>query len=511
MIAKVLHELGHALTAHRYGCRVPSMGVAFMVMYPMLYTDANETWKLNSRQQRLAIASAGIIAELALAAFATLAWSFMSDGPARSGVFLLATTTWIMTLAVNLSPFMRFDGYYLLADFIKIENLQPRAFAYNIWLLRKLLFKLDTQPPELLPPRISRFFVIYAWAVWLYRFFLFLGIAWMVYHYFFKLLGIFLMLVEIGWFIIKPIWNELKVWPTLNINKQQYFRLAIAPIVIIFLLFIPWQQHIELPAQIKPERYTEVYLPYAAKLNKLSIKSGEFVIAGDLLAELDSNELLYQSKNAGQEADILAWQVSYQGVDAHLVKQRQIRLQQWESATSKQEGIHHQLEQLHIQSPLTGKVVELNEQLNDGQWLKAGEALMIIADTSAYIVEAFVDEGDIMKIVNNSTALFYPENTDISPLNCRLSIIENGSTQYLPAIMSSNYSGPIAARLDSNKNNIPEIAQYRLLFNVEQQAETEKILPAVIRGTIKVETNNNSIIDGLLNQLLNFGLRESGF
>lgn len=511
VIAKVLHEFGHALTAHRYGCRVPTMGVAFMVMYPMLYTDANETWKLNSRQQRLAITSAGIIAELALAAFATLAWSFMSDGPARSGVFLLATTTWIMTLAVNLSPFMRFDGYYLLADFIKIENLQPRAFAYNIWLLRKILFQLDTPPPERLPTKISVFFAIYAWAVWLYRLFLFLGIAWMVYHYFFKLLGIFLMFVEIGWFIIKPIWNELKIWPTLNITKQQYLRLSLIPISILFLLLIPWQRHIELPAQIKPERYTEIYLPYAAKLNKLMVKPGESVVAGDLLAELDSNELLYQSQNAGQEADILAWQVSYQGVDSHLVKQRPIRLQQWESANSKQQGIHHQLEQLHIQSPFAGKVVELNEQLNLDQWLKAGEALMIIADTSAYIVEAFVNEADIMKIVDNSTALFYPENTDIPPLVCHLSVIENGSTQYLPAMVASNYGGPIAARLDSDKNNIPEMAQYRLLFNVEKQAEAKSISPGIMRGTIKVETKNNSLAVGLLKQLLSIGLRESGF
>lgn len=511
VVSKVLHELGHALTAHRYGCRVPTMGVAFMVMYPMLYTDANETWKLNSRQQRLAIASAGIIAELALAAFATLAWSFMADGPARSGVFLLATTTWIMTLAVNLSPFMRFDGYYLLADFVKIENLQPRAFAYNIWLLRRMLFQLDTPPPELVPPQISRFFAIYAWGVWLYRLFLFLGIAWMVYHYFFKLLGIFLMSVEIGWFIVKPIWHELKVWPTLNINRLKKLRLIAISIILFISLFIPWQQHIELPAQIKPEHYAEIYLPYAAKLNGLNRQTGQTVAVGDLLAELDSNDLLYQSKNAGQEADILAWQVSFQSVDPTLVKERQVRLQQWESATSKQQGIHHQLEQLHIQSPISGKVFEVNDQLSAGQWLKAGETLMIIADTSNYIVESFVSEDDLLKLIDNSKAWFYPENTDLPPLACRLSAIDNGSTQYLPAMMASNYNGPIAARLDSEKKNIPEVAQYRVLFKVEQNTESMGVVPIVLRGSIKTETQPNSIAERLLKQWLSFGLRESGF
>ena len=32
---KILHELGHGFTAKRYGCRVPTMGVAFMVLWPV--------------------------------------------------------------------------------------------------------------------------------------------------------------------------------------------------------------------------------------------------------------------------------------------------------------------------------------------------------------------------------------------------------------------------------------------------------------------------------------------
>jgi len=36
--------------------------------------------------------------------------------------------------------------------------------------------------------------------IWIYRFFLFLGIALLVYHYFFKLLGLFFNDVEVGWF-----------------------------------------------------------------------------------------------------------------------------------------------------------------------------------------------------------------------------------------------------------------------------------------------------------------------
>ncbi|MEO8299894.1 MAG: secretion protein HylD, partial [Burkholderiales bacterium] len=43
---KVVHEFAHGLTAKRYGCRVPTMGVALMVLWPVAYTDTTEVWKL---------------------------------------------------------------------------------------------------------------------------------------------------------------------------------------------------------------------------------------------------------------------------------------------------------------------------------------------------------------------------------------------------------------------------------------------------------------------------------
>lgn len=511
ILAKTLHEFGHALTAHRYGCRVPSMGVAFMVMYPMLYTDANETWKLNSRRQRLAIASAGIIAELGLAGFATLAWNFLDDGPLRSGVFLLATSTWVMTLLINLSPFMRFDGYYLLADFMKIENLQPRAFAYNRWHLRRLLFANDDPPPEALPANLDRFFVVYAWGTWLYRFFLFLGIAWMVYHFSFKLLGIVLMSVEIGWFIVKPIWGELKTWRAFFSLAQTRPTLFLLLAALATLAFVPWQRHLELPATVKPAHYSEIYLPYAARLQTLSAGHGTQVESGQLLAELTSNELLHQSHSAELEADMLSWQISYQGIDEKLIKQRQIRLKQLESANAKQSGAHRQLDQLRIQSPLAGTVLDINDRIQTGQWLKAGEALMIVADTTGFTVEAFVNEQDIMKILADAHAVFYPENPDLPPLSCRLQKIDDGSMANIPELLASNYGGPIAVRVDRQRKLIPETAQYRIQLKVEDRFVKTALSPAILRGTLKLETEQASLASDIWRRSLVAILKESEF
>jgi putative peptide zinc metalloprotease protein len=136
---KTLHELGHAFTAKRKGCRVPTMGVAFLVMWPVAYTDVNEVWKLPRRQDRFAVGAAGIVTELIVAAWATLAWALLPDGALRSVTFLLATTTWISTLVINASPFMRFDGYFLMMDYLDFPNLHARSFALARWDLRERL------------------------------------------------------------------------------------------------------------------------------------------------------------------------------------------------------------------------------------------------------------------------------------------------------------------------------------------------------------------------------------
>ena len=105
ILSKCWHELGHAFMATRYGVRVGHMGVALLVMWPMPYTDTGESWKLERSRHRFAIASAGICAELMLAAWCTFLWTFMPDGNFRNALFFLATTAWVLTLLVNASPF----------------------------------------------------------------------------------------------------------------------------------------------------------------------------------------------------------------------------------------------------------------------------------------------------------------------------------------------------------------------------------------------------------------------
>ncbi|MCG8378651.1 MAG: hypothetical protein MI865_04150, partial [Proteobacteria bacterium] len=182
---KIFHELAHAYTVVRYGCKVPTMGVAFLVLFPLLYTDTSDTWRVKSAMQRMHVGAAGMIMELYIACIATFCWGFLPDGILKSAAFILATTSWTLSLLINSNVLMRFDGYYILSDLLGIQNLQKRSFDIGKWKLTEILFNLGLRPPESLPQSMIRKLYIYAWSVWIYRFFLFIGIALLVYYFFF--------------------------------------------------------------------------------------------------------------------------------------------------------------------------------------------------------------------------------------------------------------------------------------------------------------------------------------
>ena len=210
-VIKLLHELGHAFVAWRHKIPVPSAGIAVMLFTPVLYTETSAAWRL-PKKPRMLIGAAGMMVELAVAAWALLVWVFLNDGPLRAVLFSAATTGWIMTLAVNLSPLMRFDGYFLLSDLTGIANLHERSFALARWFIREALLGIRQPKPENWDTPHTVGLVLFAIATWIYRLVLYLGIALLVYHFAIKLAGMLLFAVEVWWFIALPFWQEGRLW-----------------------------------------------------------------------------------------------------------------------------------------------------------------------------------------------------------------------------------------------------------------------------------------------------------
>lgn len=403
---KGLHELGHAFTAKRLGCRVPTMGIAFLVMCLVAYTDTNEVWKLQERRQRLAVAAAGVLTELAIAAWATPAWATLPEGTPRTMAFLLATTTWITTLFLNSSPFMRFDGYFLLSDWLGMPNLHERAFALARWDLRERLFDLRADAPEPVAPARRTALVMFAYATWVYRLSVFLGMAALVYAFVVKAVGILLFMVEIGWFVLFPLQRELEAWAALGPLLRQRRR--------------AWRTALLAATGL------------AALLQQLPVAEGQHVAAGALLAQMASPDLDSRLKAATANVERLRWQASAGSFDPEERAQWQPLQQALATAESELAGLRAEAARYRPTAPFAGTLRDLDPDLQPGTWLSDGEPLARLVGDQGATVVTYLDEDDVVRVALGDTATFRTDSGDGPRVRLEVVGIEPDATRTLP-------------------------------------------------------------------------------
>jgi len=510
-IVKVFHELGHAYTATRYGCRVPTMGLAMILMVPMLYSDTSDAWKLTSRRQRAAIGAAGMIVECALAALAIFAWSFLSDGVARSLVFIVATTSLMVGAAINLSPLMRFDGYYVLSDWLGIPNLQDRAFAFGRWQLRRLLFGLKRPMPEPVADAQRRFLVWFAWAVWAYRFMLFLGIALMVYHYFFKLLGLILFAVEIGWFIVLPIVGEIKIWWTEReaiVERHRGWLSAGVLVCAIAVLFVPWSDRINLPAVLESPSHATIYTPAPGRIIELAVQEGRRVEMGDRLVGVESPTLEKDMALTRKRIEVERLRVQRQFVDREELTKHQVTLETLKTRLSQLEGFRQQQQNLSLTSPIAGVVTDRAEALHVGQWINKQLPLAYVIDPAAAELHALAPETVVGYLHAGQSARFIPQGPERPSVEAQVVEIRDiDESSFTVPYLASLYGGDVPVREDTNRRLKPDTSVYRVTLHL---IESPPKWNQAVRGTVLVKGPRISFAQRVWEQTARIFIRESG-
>ena len=512
VFVKCLHELGHAYIAKHHGCRVSAIGIAFLVFFPFLYTDTTDAWRLRNHKERLLINFAGIFTELHLALMATFVWGILPEGGLKSAAFFIAPTSWISSIAINVSPFMRFDGYYVFSDWLKAENLQPRSFALAKWKTRETLFGFNHKPPEEINPSRRWTFIIYAWSTWVYRLFLFIGIALLVYYFAFKVLGIILFAIEIYWFIMLPIIKEMKQWwmmrSEMRINKQTFRTTAIL-IITLMVLFLPWKSSMKIPAVYISEKYSKIYSPYPAKIKSVLITKDQEVEVGQNLIELYSPELDKDINSIRRKILLTKTKINRMSgtsgnMDEYLTyNQRLIALK------SELSGLTKTKEKLVVKAPNKGKVKDL-VSLSNEMWVSNLDQLLGIVHYGTGNVKAFIREEHIDRFQENTPAVFIPNDGDHKKIHLISSKLDLSSVNNLPYIaLSSIHSGPIAIRnfTSGEYQYRPETAHYIADFKLVNKSSIKFELP----GYVHVEGNRYSPFVRFFRNVFSVLIRESGF
>ena len=512
VIVKCLHELGHAYIAKYYGCRVSAIGIAFLVFFPFLYTDTTDAWRLRNHKERLTINFAGVLTEIHLAMIATFLWGILPEGGLKSVAFFVATTSWISSVAINISPFMRFDGYYVFSDWLKAENLQPRSFALAKWQLREILFGLKHKAPEELNPSRRWTFITYAWITWLYRFFLFIGIALLVYHLAFKVLGIILFVIEIYWFIALPIIREIKNWwmfkSEMKLNKQTKRTISILAAILI-LIFLPWKSSLKIPAVYVSEKNSEIYTPYPAKIRTIFINKDDEIAVGQDLIELYSPDLEMKIETSRRKIKLTKTKINRLSdaagnMDQYItLQQRLIALQ------SELDGLVKTKSKLLIKSPIEGKIKNFSN-ISKEIWVSNKDKLFDIVHYGSGSVKAFIKEDQIDRFKENIPAVFIPNDGIHDKIYLISKKLDTSAINNLPYIsLASNHNGPIAIRnfTSGDFQYRPESAYYLAEFDLVKNSDIKFELP----GYVHVDGSRYSPFLNFIRNVISVLIRESGF
>lgn len=512
LFVKSAHELGHALVSYRHNCHVASIGLAFIVMFPVLYTDTTSAWQLRSRRKRLAIVSAGVRTELYIAMLATFLWNVVPDGVLRSVMFFIATTSWMTSLLVNTSPFMRFDGYFAFSDIFNVENLQFRAFNYGRWQLRRWLWGIDDPAPEPLRPSRARLFIGYAFATWIYRLFLFLGIALVVYHLFFKVLGILLFLVEISWFVILPIIKEVNVWH----KRHQAFqftpwRIAGWGCALLLCLWaiLPIGNHVALPGVLRAAQNQQMFAPMPAQISAIYVHDGQQVAQGDVLIQLESPALTEALNQLNEKIQLSQLSLTRQAVSYSDKAANAVTAQQLQQLLQQQQGLLARQQQLQLRAPFAGEI-SLQYPTNVGRWVSDEQPLLRLVSYQQWLAEGFAQETMLNALKTGQTARFIAQQTTLKTVPLSLQNIDVTAVASLPyPELASTSGGAIAVR--DGQHPIPEQTYYQVHFITAPSEAQLELPPQRLSGTIIVDGEARSWLWYQLKRTLALLIRESGF
>lgn len=268
-IAKIIHEFGHGLSCHHYGGECHEMGVMLLVFSPCLYCDVTDSWMMKNKWHRIIIGAAGMYIEVVLSAIAIYVWWFTKPGMLHYLALNTFFVTTITTVIFNANPLMRFDGYYMMSDFLEIPNLRAKSDKMLREQFSWYCLGIESRPDPFMPETGKAWFVAYAIAAWCYRWVILISISTFLYTvlkpYDLQSLGVTLCIFSMAGIVFSMFKNVYQIVATPRAEPMSkikiFFSLAIATATVwlVASIPIPWYHHA--PFTIEPVDVARVSTP----------------------------------------------------------------------------------------------------------------------------------------------------------------------------------------------------------------------------------------------------------
>jgi len=505
-IIKVIHEFGHGLTAKHFGGEVHEMGMLFLVLTPALYCDVTDSWLLPSKWKRIWISAAGIYVECFLASLATFVWWNTEQGLLNSLCLATMFICSVNTILFNANPLLRYDGYYVMSDYLEIPNLRIKSTQFFAYLFQEKVLGLEIPVQSYMPRSRRTLFVIYATASYLYRWVVTFSILYFLSQFLkpYKLQSISYMIAggSLVPLLLMPLYQGVKfVRQPGRMRKVKKVRAAVFAGVTVALvtgiLLIPTPLRVQGTLVLVAAKPAEIYAEVPGRLETINVKDGDFVKAGDILATLSNPEkqLEYRQLLEQSETNHIKGVVFGNSSTGDARAQSRQHFKMVEDLEPALDKVNDQIGKLVLIAPRDGQVMGVPHKETRGQFLKPGKPLMEIGDPRKLEAHLILDQSDVNLVrssdQNKATAWVKIYANSETTWKSYVSEIAPRSREDIPVELTSNSGGEIATKQDQKTGqNKPLTPVFEVIIPVDNP---DILLQPGLRGFAKIDAGHSTL------------------
>ena len=451
VVLKLIHELAHSLVCKKYGGRVASCGILILLMIPMPFVDVTSSWRFDNKWKRILTSAAGMLSEVFMAAIACYVWVSSGPGPIQyhAGNVIIAAS--LHTLLFNINPLMRFDGYYMLADWLEIPNLSPSGRQWLKGVFTWMYFGKKAAPLKETGFR-GLAVRIYGVLAMLWFFTIAIGLS-LAASGLIEGFGLIVALIGIVMWVGIPLLKLCKyvaVGTDTDKPNRPWFAMAMLLTVCLvggFLYACPSPSVVSAPIVIEYELLSVVRSNASGFVKSIHVVDGQMVDEGELLVTLENPELEQELKSLLIDIEISKLRTN------SLYNQEKISEVQLEKETlisliKRKAELEQQVNDLVIYAPQTGEVLARDLHVSTGKHFTPGTEILSIGQPGEIQAVALTKQTDIDWVSANPEAevdlLIWGRDKD-SLIPGKISLINPRARDDLPhEAFSASVGGPLA-------------------------------------------------------------------
>jgi len=369
--------------------------------------DASSASAFPSKWHRIIVGAAGMMVELFLAGLALFVWLAAEPGIVRTVAYNIILIAGFSTIVFNANPLLRYDGYYILADFLEIPNLYTRSGAYLGYLCQRYLFGNRDAEEPLASGSERAWFAVYATSAFAYRILVIGGIAFMLLGKFFYIGVVAVAFLVVGWLGV-PLWGGLPFLftsPHLRRVRTRAFTvcllLGLAAVVMVGFVPVPSRTTAEGVVWVPEEALVRAGVD--GFMVRVVARPGSRVRPGDILIECRDPEL--KARTQVLAARLTEFRARYdQQRPTDRIKASQV-LDDIRYVEEDLARARAQLAELTIRSHADGTFIVPEAQDLPGRFVRRGAMLGYTVNLDRTTVRAVVSQANIDLVQQRTKAV----------------------------------------------------------------------------------------------------------